>query len=162
MKKSVLLKTSMIFGLSTLLTLQGCSTIDSSINAVSNTVDSIESSLQNALVEIEVEKLPEAQSQKGGFGGQLTSAPKPLSQEYRLHRQVRSSVTDLDNRAMNAKAKTLCEQGYVKLSQQAFATKYLPKDTLECATSDCGYQLTWHIRCQKVSEQPFSLFGKTQ
>lgn len=149
-------------GLLFVVGLQGCSTIDSSIAKVSSAYDRVELSLQSAMVEIEVEQLTDTQKQKGGFGGEVEGfVEKAYGNEFILARQVNDTATDLDNRAMHAKSKSLCEKGYVKLSQQAVAKRSLKDTSLQCVSGDCRYQLNWHIRCQDVPEQPFSLFGKS-
>lgn len=144
------------------LFLQGCSTLDAGIEKVADFSDSVEESLQSAFVEIQVKELSEQEVQKGGFGGSLEAiADKSYGKEYRLSRSVIDTIQELDNRAMHAKALTLCEQGYVKLSEQAISQRSLKDHTLECVSGNCQYQLNWHIRCQDVPEQPFRFFGKT-
>lgn len=143
-----------------LVSVQGCSTFDSGVNALGGAVDSLETSLQTAFVDIEVKSLSEQKKQQGGFSGTLEPQTKQ-AQEFYLSRKVSNTVNNLDNRAMHAKAKTLCQQGYVKLSEQAISSTSLKETTLECVSGNCHYDLHWHIRCHKLTEEPFTLFGKT-
>ncbi|WP_130537498.1 hypothetical protein [Thiomicrorhabdus indica] len=144
------------------LLLQGCSTLDSGIEKMADFSDSVEESLQSAFVEIEVTELSDQEVQKGGFGGSLEAiADKKYGKEYRLSRSINDTIQDLDNRALHAKSRTLCEQGYVKLSEQAITQGTLKENSLDCVSGNCKYQLNWHIRCQDIPEQPFTFFGKT-
>lgn len=109
-----------------------------------------------------VEKLLPENVQQGGFTGAAEAVARDrYGDEYRLSIWVNDTIHSLDNGVLHSQSQSLCANGYVKLSQQAFKRGRLKETSLACVNGDCEYQLKWHIRCQAVPKQPFSLFGKS-
>lgn len=86
---------------------------------------------------------------------------KPLAEnEYLIWQSSHESFKSFDSSHFRTVAKQLCPIGYVPLSRQARKDGELAASDALC-DGECGYTLEWHIRCQDVPEEPFSLFGKT-
>lgn len=135
---------AVVLSLALMTGLSACSSLQSAENKVQSSVD------------IEVKALNSSEKERGDLNEDQQKAA-----EYQLSRLIDAPVKNLDNRAMHLKAKQLCEEGYVKLSQQAISSDMIKDTDLGCVSGGCQVQMNWHIRCQKVPEKPFTLFGKS-
>lgn len=126
--------------LATTLFASGCS-VQSGAAKIEQGFDSITSSIQ------ELDK--SVQSERTG------------ENEYRLWQESNESFKGFDSAQMRVVSKQLCPIGYYQTSRQARSNSELKDSDLDCIGGSCKYSLEWHIRCQDVPEEEFSLFGKT-
>lgn len=86
---------------------------------------------------------------------------KVAENEYRLWQEANQSFKSFESSKMRVRSKQLCPIGYYPISRQARSNSELHESDLNCVGGSCQYTLEWHIRCQDVPEEDFSLFGKT-
>ncbi|MBN2647514.1 MAG: hypothetical protein JXR44_06995 [Thiotrichales bacterium] len=80
--------------------------------------------------------------------------------EYRIWQDANESFKSFDSIHFRSVAKELCPIGYIPLSRQALKMGELSSSDTQC-NGACQHRLEWHIRCQDIPEEPFTLFGKT-
>jgi len=112
----------------------GAAKIEQGFNAVASTIDKLDSPVQS-------EKIAE--------------------NEFRLWQETNHSFKSFESTQMRVLSRELCPIGYYPVSRQARSNNELKGSDLDCLDGSCQYTLEWHIRCQDVPEEEFSLFGKT-
>ncbi len=123
--------------------LAGCSTMTGGVDSIGQGVLSFNDKLQSVTGHVQVEEIDD--------------------KSFKLTEVFYEPVTNFDSFAMRAKARESCPDGYVYESRHAKKTSELAYSHEQCVGTDAcsGYTLEWHIKCEDVPYEPFTLFGKT-
>jgi len=125
-----------------LLGLSGCSTISDGVDAIGSGVVYVAEGTQKLTTDVTVEKESDG--------------------KFILQQSFNQPVKSLDSWAMRVEARELCPEGYIYLNRNALRSGGFGVSDADCTISGaCDFQLQWRIKCQKVPQEPFSLFGKT-
>lgn len=144
----VMMKTTQKFKILTALTLAGslflagCSTMNDSVNTVGKSVVWVAEGATKLATDVSVEKIDD--------------------KHYVLQQTLAQPIKSLDSWAMRIQAREVCPEGYIYENRNAVKLGAFAQSDNECVGGqNCGYELKWRIKCQKVPKEPFSLFGKT-
>jgi len=133
------LKTALL--VSALTSMVGCSTIGDGIDSAGSGMIKVGEAYGQATSKVNIEELAE--------------------KKFKLTTHYNEPVASLDSWTMRIEARELCPEGYIYLNRLASKQSAFGVSSVDCVGGSCGYKLEWQIECRKLTEEPFSFFGKT-